>query len=421
MEKFHLIGIKGTGMSALAGILKDLGHEVTGSDVPDDFFTSKKLKEKNIKVFVFDKNNISDDKIYIASSCYREDNEEVAEVIRRKLPFYYYHEFIGSFFKNTKIGISGTHGKTTTTSLVAKFFEDRKIAYLIGEGTGGADRGYDYFIFEACEYQNHFLKYNFDYLVINNIELDHPDFFSSVDAIIASFQQAADRAKHVIVNADDENCLKIKHPHVFTFGINSGNLRAKILETSSDGFRIEVFYQDFVWKFDLPFTGVFMIYNFLAALSVAILNNISVESIQEKLYTYVRPSRRMEEYYYYDNVIIDDYAHHPREIEMCLAGIKQKYPEKDLIVIFQPHTYSRTIALQEDFRKAFSGVKLYLAETFTSKRENSDKNLEKIVANFFPEANVFQNQKINEFKNLRNTVLLFLGAGNIDRYIQEIV
>ena len=421
MEKFHLIGVKGTGMSALAGILKDLGHEVSGSDVEEDFFTSKKLHEKAIAVSLFDKNNISTDKIYIASSCYREDNEEVSEVIKRNLPFFYYHDFIGHFFNNTRIGISGTHGKTTTTSLVRKLFEDKKIAYLIGDGSGGGMSDYEYFIFEACEYQNHFLKYNFDYLIINNIELDHPDFFPNVNAILSSFQKATERAQSVIINADDENCQKIKHANIFSFGLKSGDFKGTILETLANGFRIEVYHKNKVWEFFLPFTGVYMVYNFLAAFSVAYLNGISPKIIQEKLYTYCRPSRRMEEYFYYDNVIIDDYAHHPREIEMCLAGIRQKYPEKDLIVIFQPHTYTRTIALQEEFRKVFSRVKLYLAKTFTSKRENSSQKLDQIIQNYFPEAQIFDIKELNNFKNLHNTVLLFLGAGNIDKYIKEFV
>jgi UDP-N-acetylmuramate--alanine ligase len=421
MEKFHLIGVKGTGMSALAGILKDLGHEVTGSDVEEDFFTSKKLEKKAIKALSFGKNNITDDKVYIASACYREDNEEVGEVIKRKLPFFYYHNFIGNFFQNNKIGISGTHGKTTTTSIVTKFFEDKRITYLIGDGSGGGSKDYNFFIFEACEYQNHFLNYNFDYLVINNIELDHPDFFKNVDEIINSFQKAANKAKCVIINADDENCRKIKHHNIFSFGLNSGTMKANILETLPTGFRIEVGFQDEIRQFYLPFTGIHMIYNFLAALSVAYLNGINLDIIQEKLLSYIRPSRRMEEYFYYDNVIIDDYAHHPREIEMCLAAIRQKYQDKDLIVIFQPHTYSRTMALKKEFRKVFSGVKLYLAKTFTSKRENSNKKLDQRVINLFPDARVFQIHDLKEFKNLHNTVILFLGAGNIDRYIKEFV
>lgn len=421
MERFHLVGIKGTGMAALAGILQDLGHDVTGSDVPEDFFTSKKLKERNIPVLPFRKENIEEGKTYIASSCYREDNVEVGEILKRKLPFYYYHEFIENFFKNIKIGISGTHGKTTTTSLVAKFFEDRRRAYLIGDGTGGADKDYEYFIFEACEYRNHFLKYDYDFLVINNIELVHPDFFKDEEEVVASFQQAADKAKCVILNADDENCMKIKHPNAFTFGLSEGKLRGRTLDSSAAGFRIEVENQGEIREMFLPFTGVYMVYDFLAALAVALLNGISFDSVLEKLPTYVRPSRRMEERRFRDNVIIDDYAHHPKEIEMCLAGIRQKYPEKDLVVVFQPHTYTRTLALQEEFRKVFSGVKLYLAETFTSKRENCNRDLDKIIFTFFPEARMFKKEKVKDFKNLKNTVLLFLGAGNIDRYIEEIV
>jgi UDP-N-acetylmuramate--alanine ligase len=419
MEKFHLIGIKGTGMSALASILKDLGHDVTGSDVEEDFFTSKKLKEKGIEALAFNKNNIVKDRVYIASTCYDQENEEVDMVYKKKLPFYYYHDFIGKFFKNKRIGISGTHGKTTTTSLIAKIFEDKDIAYLIGDGNGGAKPNYDYFIFEACEYQNHFLNYNFDYLVINNIELDHPDFFRNTDEVISSFQKAANKAHHLIINADDNNCLKIDHQNVFSFGINNGVFRGKVLNANREGFQIAItgMNQDFI--FHLPFTGIHMVYNFLAALFVAYLNGISFEEVQEKLYIYQRPSRRAEEYLYQNNIIIDDYAHHPKEIQMCLNGIKQKYPDKDIIVIFQPHTYSRTLALQEDFQKVFQGVELYLAETFTSKRENGNQKLEQKVVALFPGAHTFHPLYIEKFKKLENKVIIFLGAGNINKYIKE--
>ncbi|MDD3999433.1 MAG: cyanophycin synthetase, partial [Bacilli bacterium] len=268
---------------------------------------------------------------------------------------------------------------------------------------------------------NHFLNYNYDYLIINNIEFDHPDFFKNVQATLNSFQKAADKAKYLIINADDQNSMKIKHPKIFSFGLNSGDLKANILETHNNGFRIEVGFNDEVRSFFLPFTGLHMVYNFLAALSVAYLNGINLDDIQAKLLTYQRPSRRMEEYFYYDNIIIDDYAHHPKEIEMCLSGIRQKYPDKDLIVIFQPHTYTRTLALKKEFQKVFLGVKLYLTKTFTSKRENNNEKLDREVLNLFPKARVFQVHDLKEFKNHHNTVILFLGAGNIDRYIKDFI
>lgn len=421
MEKFHLIGIKGTGMSALAGILKDLGHDVVGSDVEEEFFTSKKLKAKNIKALPFSEANITEGKTYIASSCYKDDHVEVAAVKSKNLPFYYYHEFIEKFFTVPKIGVSGTHGKTTTTSLIAKFSEDRKISYLIGDGTGKGEGGAEYFIFEACEYRNHLLQYTFDYLVINNIDFDHPDFFRSIDEVLATFQKAGVNSKHLIINGDDEYCGKISHPRKTIFGLKNGDIKGKIIEEHKEGYILEADARGEKYKYFLPFSGLHMIYNFLAALTVCYLNGVDLNSLQDKLLDYQRPSRRMEEYFYYDNVIIDDYAHHPREIKMCLDAVRQSYPDKGIVVIFQPHTYSRTMQLKKSFREVFSGVKLYLAKTFTSKREAADRNLDAEVFRVFPKAKKFREKSLQEIKNLRNSVILFLGAGNIDKYIKQLL
>ena len=421
MEKFHLIGIKGTGMSALAGILKDLGHVVTGSDVAEDFFTAKKLKAKKIRTLPFSEANIRPGKTYIASSCYRDDHVEVAAVKNQGLPFYYYHEFIESFFTAPKIGVSGTHGKTTTTSLIAKFFEDRKVTYLIGDGTGKGTKDAEYFIFEACEYRNHLLQYRCDYLVINNIDFDHPDFFQSIDAVLATFQKAADNSRHLIINADDEHCAKIAHPDKTTFGMNEADVRGRIIEEHRAGYILEADVKGEKYEYYLPFAGTHMIYNFLAALTVCYLHGIDLPSLQDKLLDYQRPSRCMEEYFYYDNVIIDDYAHHPREIKMCLDAIRQSYPDKEIVVIFQPHTYSRTMQMKKAFREALSGVKLYLARTFSSKREAENRHLETAVFRIFPGAKRFHEKSLREIRKLRNSVILFLGAGNIDKYIKQLL
>lgn len=418
MNSFHLIGIKGTGMSALAAILKDMNYEVSGSDVEEDFFTNKKLAQKGIIPKKFCIDNITKNNIYIASSCYnKENNIEVRKVIEEGYIFYYYHEFIEYFFKN-KIGISGTHGKTTTTSILAHLFKDNNIAYLIGEGTGSASSDYSKFIFEACEYNNHFLIYNYDYLIINNIDFDHPDFFKDITDVINSFQKAAIKSEVLIINNDDENCRLIKHQKKFTFGINTkADISCEVLDKLNNGYKIKVIINENEYVYFLPFTGIYMVYNFLAALSVYYLNGNNLNKIQDLLLSFKKPSRRMEIYPFYDNIIIDDYAHHPREIKLLLDAIKQKYPNKEIIIVFQPHTYSRTLSLKSEFREVFKDYQLYLAKTFTSKREGYNKILENEVRTVFENSKRFQKKDLKEFKKQKNKVILFLGAGNISNYI----
>lgn len=421
MEKFHLIGIKGTGMSALASILKDFGYIVTGSDVEEDYFTTKKLESKKINYTLFNESNITSDKTYIASSCYDNSNIEVREVNKKGYPLYYYHEFIEMFFKN-KIGVAGTHGKTTTTSLLAKLFQDKKITYLIGDGTGGGVKDYDYFIFEACEYQDHFLNYNYEYLIITNVDYDHPDYFKTMDDVIISFQEVAKKAKNIIMNNDDINSKLIEHKSKLTFGFSDGaDLKATILKSFQNGYSIKVDIKEVDYCFFLPFTGKHMIYNFLAALSIYYLNGYNLNLVQDMIITYKKPARRMEEHYYFDNIIIDDYAHHPKEIEACINAIEQKYPTKDLVIIFQPHTYSRTLALKNEFRNVFVNRDLYLVKTFTSKREGKNKELEKEVFKVFTNAKMFKESDIKTLKKLNNKVILFLGAGNINSLINKLI
>jgi len=265
------------------------------------------------------------------------------------------------------------------------------------------------------------LNYKFDYLIINNIDLDHPDFFKSVEDVLATFQQASNNSQYLIINNDDEYCRQIRHPNKITFGMKDADINGTIIDKHQYGFIVKVNVFDSLFEYYLPFTGMHMIYNFFAALTVSYINGIDLKTIQEKLLNYNRPSRRMEEYFYYDNVIIDDYAHHPVEIKMCLDAIKQRYPQKEIVVIFQPHTYSRTLRLKNLFQEVFANVKLYLAETFTSKRENGNKKLDQEVLRIFNKAKQFQKRDLYSIKKMHNTVILFLGAGNIDKYIKNLI
>mgnify|MGYP000876367933 CR=1 FL=1 len=423
MGKYHLIGIKGTGMSALAISLKQLGHIISGSDVEEDFFTKEGLDANGIEVKQFNANNISNDYVYIISSAYDDENEEVKEVLEHGYKYYYYHEFMKEFYKGIIIGVSGTHGKTTTTLMLTNLMSEYPVSAVIGDGTGIGNPDYKYFVFESCEYRNHFLNFAYDYLIINNIDFDHPDFFSNLNDVKSSFSEAAKLAKVLVINGDDDNCKDIDHPQKYTFGLSPSNyLNCEILKTFRSGYSLVVNVGNKSYEYFLPQLGKHMIYNFLAALTVFHLIGGDMENAGKDLLKYNKPKRRMEEYTFLTNVIIDDYAHHPKEIVSCLETIKLKYPNKKITVIFEPHTYSRTLALANEFNNAFVGVdELFLANTFTSKREAYNLKKEKLVRKIFTNAKRFKLRHLVKFKKYRNSVIVFMGAGNIRKYIPQII
>ena len=171
---YYLIGIKGTGMSALAQILFDLGYEVMGSDKPDHFFTEKPLIERGIKILPFNKDNIKEDMLIVQGNAFSDTNEEVVRAKELNLKIYTYQEMVGKLTKmfNT-ITVAGCHGKTTTSAMLSHVLNNIVGAnYLIGDGSGYAIKENNYFVLEACEYKRHFLSYTPQYAIITNIELD---------------------------------------------------------------------------------------------------------------------------------------------------------------------------------------------------------------------------------------------------------
>ena len=421
-SKFYLVGIKGTGMSSLALILKDMNNDVVGSDNSTYYFTEDNLINKNIKYYEFNKNNITGDHYYIIGNAYNYDNIEVKEIVDKKYEYMYYSDFIESYF-DKKIGISGTHGKTTTTSICAKFLEDFNISYLIGNGEGKGCLNYNYFLFEACEYKNNFHKYSYDYLIINNIDYDHVDFFKDIDEVVESFQEASYNALNIIINNDDENARKISHVNKITYGMryDSDYVIADVKEYR-DGFLVRVIskYNDDLLK--VPLVGLHNVYNVVA--SYVLVKELGLDvNIQSKLYEYKLPKKRMEESIINGNIIIDDYAHHPREIKALLNAVKQKYKEykNDIIVVFQPHTYSRTIKLKDEFKDLFTDVTLYLAKTYSSAREEENKDLDNVVKKIFSNAIDYDEGTIEYLKKVKNKIIIFLGAGIIANDIKKMI
>ena len=185
MTIYHFVGIKGSGMSALAGILDDMHFQVQGSDIEKRFFTQKGLEEKGIAILPFDKGNIKEDMTVIAGNAFPDTHEEIEAAKELNIPVIRYPQFLGQFMeKYTSIAVTGAHGKTSTTGLLSHVIQGAKpTSYLIGDGTGRGVEDSEYFVFEACEYKRHFLSYYPDYTIMTNIDFDHPDYFGSIDDV----------------------------------------------------------------------------------------------------------------------------------------------------------------------------------------------------------------------------------------------
>ncbi len=406
---YFLIGIKGSGMSALAKLLYDKNNYVVGSDVDTTFFTEIEMRE----IRVLPLGTLLDGYTYIIGNAFVGCADHI-EAIKRGYEMYRYNEFIDSL-DGIKIAISGTHGKTTTTALTSYVFADNKIDYIIGDGNGHGRINNDYLIFEACEYRNTFLGYHPDYLVINNIEYEHTDFFTSINEVIESFSQLAKQSGYVLINGDCENCRKIEGENVKSFGFSEEN--DFIIKMVNDQFpyKVKIKFNDMVHYFEINFYGKHMIYNASAAIILGLINH--VENIQENINNFIFPKRRMEEYILNGLIVVDDYAHHPTEIKATIEAIKEKY-QKEIILVFQPHTYSRTLDLEDDYIRELSGVKeLYIADVFSSIREVKIKEESRLIQ-------AIKHSKyydgVDSIPIDYNKVLVFMGAGDIYKEIEKI-
>lgn len=413
-NKFYLVGIKGSGMSSLASVLHDLGYYVMGSDKNDDFGFEEGIYKRNIKVANFDEKNIKKGYTYIIGNAYHDENPEVKKIKELHCKYYYYQDYIASM-KGIHIAVSGTHGKTTTTKMIVDLLKNEKIAYIIGDGTGGAVADYKYLIYEACEYQDHFLSYKPEILVVNNIELDHPDYFGSLEQVYSSFEKMINNSKNIIMNSN----IGIKKKDDFIlYGLGEA-YDYQIVEESKDGFVITIRECEKQEIFKLPFCGKHMIDNFMKAYLVLRKLGYTSEFIKTNIINLRLPKRRMEEEIFKKQIIVKDYAHHPTEIKALYDSLSQKYPKKKLIVFFQPHTYSRTLSLSNGFINALDCFdEVYIFPTFSSAREKMDDELQKQVNEVFKKYNSCNNIDEINIDNMAN-VYVFLGAGELYKEVNN--
>jgi len=449
-KQIHCIGIGGIGLSAIVEVLINRGYFVTGSDMKESEITDK-LIAKGACIFLGHRaKNIEGADLVVYSSAIAKDNPERVRAKEMGIPSITRAEMLGLLMKDYKnsVAVSGAHGKTTTTSMISLILEDAKKdpTILVGgnlEQIGGnvkIGEG-EYFITEACEYMDSFLSLKPKIEIILNIDSDHLDYFKDIEHIVRSFKKFTQLVPengeiiafdgnpfvHSIINELD---------NVITFGFNeSCTYYGTEIDFGLVGMpRFTVNYKgEKLCKIQLAVPGEHNILNALAAVACCNYLGIEIETIVKTLEAYKGTQRRFDLIgITKDNVkIVDDYAHHPTEIRATLAAA-QKIPHKDLWCLFQPHTYTRTMALFNDFADAFAlADKIIMADIYAAREKNvykiSSKDLVNEIKKRNPGKEVYYFANFDEIANFvvnnaqSEDLVITMGAGDIYKVAEIII
>ncbi len=437
----HFIGIGGISMSGLAEILLKEGFRISGSDTKPSELTEKLTALGATISYPQSADNVTDDiDLVVYTAAISDDNPELCEVRRRNLPELSRAELLGQIMANypRSIAVSGTHGKTTTTSMLSHILMHAKADPTISVGgilpsIGGNIRvgSSDTFLTEACEYTNSFLHFYPLYNIILNVDADHLDFFKDLDDIRNSFHAFAKQTAPegaLIINGDIPNVEALTEgvqTTILTFGLDEKNdyYPANITYDENANCNFVVCHGDkHLGEVRLRVPGLHNVSNALSAIALADQLGIAFSDVAEGLSSFTGTDRRFQFKGTRDGyTIIDDYAHHPTEIAATIAAARNT-PHERLVIVFQPHTYTRTHALLGDFAKVLSEADLVvLADIYAAREKNtigiSSADLQKEIASYGTPVEYFPDfDAIETFlsKNLqKNDLLITMGAGNV--------
>ena len=425
--KYYCIGIKGTGMSTLAQILSDIGNEVSGyDDARGHKFTQVGLEERNIPIFYDHDHDIDKDTIVTYSVAFSEDHPEMKRVREMGLTVKKYAEIMGDVIDMFEsIGASGTHGKTSTSSMLKHLLEGTLgCNYFIGAGDGYASLDNKYFVVESDEFNRHFKYYHPVYSIITNIEAEHLECYKDIDDIRDTFEIFANQTKKLVVaNGDNEQVRKInyKTPVKFYGFDESNDVVIKNMQLLESGSVFDLYIDgELFGHFDLPLYGEHMVMNAAAAITVVKEIGLKSDVIAELLKTFKNAKRRFAEDKVGDAVIIDDYAHHPTEIKVTLNAVRQKYPDRRLVVVFKPNTYSRTKDFTQEFIDAFNIADMtYLTEIDCNRERQEDYPgiTSHIIIDKLNNGDIISDETISKLSNEKDSVVCFMGCAYVDSLI----
>ncbi|MBL8091309.1 MAG: UDP-N-acetylmuramate--L-alanine ligase [Anaerolineales bacterium] len=456
MKRVHFIGIGGSGLSAIARLLKESGYEVTGSDqTPSQFALD--LQNQGVTVYIgHHPRNIGNAEMVIMSSAVKADNPEVEAAKKAGIPVYKRSDFLGQLMeKKTGIAVAGTHGKTTTTAMIAwmLYSMKRDPSFIVGSTLNNlkvnahAGEG-DVFVIEADEYDRMFLGLKPQIAVVTNLEHDHPDYFPRFEDMYSAFQSFVDLLPEdgtLIACAEDEGAVSLLS-HARRKGLNvlAYSVQGEMTINSPQWLQARTIKPNTRGGFDFSATtnldlstsmnvslqvpGEHNVRNALAALSVAAMLGLPLDEAAKALSEFTGTGRRFEIRGEKNGIIfIDDYAHHPTEIRATLAGAKARYPTSRIWAVWQPHTYSRTKTLMMDFSRAFTDADEVLVTEIYASREPQQDFSSAAVVSIMPHASARYSGSLNEtkdylLKNLRsNDVVLVLSAGDADKLSTELL
>jgi len=419
--KIHFIGIGGIGISALAQYHLGKGDEVSGSDLAKSKITED-LEKKGAVISIGPNSalNIKDYELVVHSPAVKSGNPEILEAERRGIKIMSYPQALGELTKSHKtIAVSGTHGKSTTTAMISLVLVEAGLDPTVIVGTKMKEFGdsnfrmgnSDYLVIEACEHEASFLNYWPEIIVVTNIEEDHLDYYGNLDNIKKAFNDFVSHLKK------DGILVKTEETEI-------GTDRKTVNYSLKDSSDVEKL------KKIIKIPGEHNILDALAALKVARILNVDDEVSFSALSKYAGSWRRFEETELPGFTLIDDYGHHPTEIMATLKGAREKYPDKKIFCVFQPHQYQRTYLLFDDFVSTFKEVlekklvdKLFLIDVYDVAGRESKEAKEKVSSEKLAKAvgGAIYVSKEDLFRELNGgEVMIFMGAGDIYDLSQEL-
>lgn len=397
-KKIHIMGIGGTGMAPIAVVLHEMGIDVRGSDRSESVYTEK-LRKMGIEVMVPQRaENIGDPDYVFYSSAIHGDNPEFAEVLRRGIPHLKRRELLPLMLEGRKItAIAGSHGKSTTTSMCVWVFTalGTEPGFIIGSSLKNTDTNAsagksDRFIIEADEYDNMFLGLHPYAAVMTKVEYDHPDCFPTHEIYREAFANFLSQTRQdgfILMNGDDPEQEQIKKPEgvpVYRYGIEKPcDFRAEELSVGENGCYAFTFVRENVrQRVGLRVPGKHNVYNAMVCLSLCSLAGLDLNQAAEALAEFSGISRRFEITDVWNGItLVDDYAHHPTEIRATLRAAREFFPGRRIWAVWQPHTFSRTRSLLDEFAGSFDDAdEVIITDIFAARETYNGFGIPEVMA-----------------------------------------